>query len=181
MKKCWKQLQQFSIDWLISRGYDNYESYGLEPKYTDLPRRLQHWLNNVVNILHKQLAQINIILKSILFSLPLPVLTLKKQPGLLAEALEHLRTQTPHKHSLLAKPNKFSWAKELASCSPLAVLGENRGGGDWLLLSPIRYPNFSLLWLKVLALGLANCSWRIGRLRVFETPLYPSTQALGIN
>lgn len=64
-----------------------------------------HGQNNVAKIMYKQLVQINIILKSILLSPPLPVSTLKKQPGLLADALEHLRTQIPHKHLLLAKPN----------------------------------------------------------------------------
>ena len=72
--------------------------------------------------MYKQLVQINIKLKSILFSLPLAVSTLKKQPGLLAEALEHLRTQNTHKHFFLAKPNKSNWTKESASCLPLTVL-----------------------------------------------------------
>ena len=72
--------------------------------------------------MYKQLVQINIKLKSILFSLPLAVSTLKKQPGLLAEALEHLRTQNTHKHFFLAKPNISNWTKESASCLPLTVL-----------------------------------------------------------
>lgn len=71
--------------------------------------------------MHKQLVQINIILKSSLFNLPLPLSTLKEQPGLLAEPLQQLRTQIPHKHLLFAKPNKFNWTKELASSLTLTV------------------------------------------------------------
>lgn len=135
--------------------------------------------------MHKQLVQINIILKSILFNLSLPLSTLKKQPGLLAEALQQLRTQIPHKHLLFAKPNKFNWTKELvSSCHWLYSVGGSRK--RWILISPLSQPNFSLPCLargeiksfKVLPLSLANYSLGTGKLKVFGILLHQEYKSL---
>lgn len=73
--------------------------------------------SSAAKIMQKQLVQINIWLKSVLFILPLPFSTLEKQPGLLAEALQHLITQIPPTLSL--RQNKQIQLKLMSSCLPL--------------------------------------------------------------
>lgn len=89
MKKCWKQLTHYGlVD--DQRAWQLSKQQAWAKRHTVLPYWLKHRQNNVATIIHKQLVQIN-ILRIILFSLPLPLSTLKKQPGLLAEAPEHSR------------------------------------------------------------------------------------------